>query len=101
MKKFLSPGVLRSVGTRLLLSTVFLLALLLGHASEALAQGSFVYVNNNFFLENSVSAYSVGADCTLTPIPGSPFATGGRGSVAGLLSSNRAEVCGNNLYVAN
>src|ERR1051325_8084888 len=63
---------------RALLSAAFLLALLLGHTSSALAQGNFVYINNNVFGgPNTVSAFSVGANCSLTPIPGSPFPTGG------------------------
>jgi 6-phosphogluconolactonase len=85
-----------------LLSAAFLLALALGHTSSALAQGNFVYVNNNISNgPNTVSAFSVGADCSLTPIPGSPFPTGGIGSGAGFTLVNQAEVCGNNLYVAN
>jgi 6-phosphogluconolactonase len=87
---------------RALLSAAFLLALVLGHTSSALAQGNFVYVNNNIFGgPNTVSAYSVGTDCSLTPVPGSPFPTGGIASGAGAGSANQAEVCGNNLYVAN
>ncbi len=85
-----------------LLSAAFLLALLLGHTSSALAQGNFVYVNNNIANgPNTVSAFSVGADCSLTSVPGSPFPTGGTGSGAGVGLANLAEVCGNNLYVAN
>src|ERR1051325_1833435 len=91
-----------SFSARVLLSAAFLLALMLGYTSSALAQGNFVYVNNNIAnAPNTVSAYSVGADCSLTPIPGSPFPTGGTGSGAGVATVNLAEVCGNNLYVAN
>ena len=100
MRNLLSPTTLGSAGARALLTAAFLLALLLGHTSSALAQGNFVYVFNNFN-PNTVSAYLVGADCSLTPIPGSPFATGGVGIGAGLYAANRAEVCGNNLYAAN
>jgi uncharacterized repeat protein (TIGR01451 family) len=100
MKKFLALGILRSVGARVPISPVFLLVLLLSHTSETQAQGNFVYVNNNLF-DNSVSAYSVGADCSLSPIQGSPFDTGGAGTPAGFVGTNRAEVCGNNLYAAN
>src|SRR5689334_22758459 len=67
-----------SAGARALLSAAFLLALVLGHTSSARAQGNFVYVNDNVFGgPNTVSAYAVGADCSLTPVPGSPFLTGG------------------------
>ena len=91
-----------SASARALLSAAFLLALLLGHTPSALAQGNFVYINNNVFGgPNTVSAYSVGADCSLTPVPGSPFPTGGTASAAGVGAANQAEVCGNNLYVAN
>ena len=99
MSNLLSPTSFNSAGERALLSAAFLLALLLGHTSSALAQGSFVYVNNNLN-PSTVSAYSVGADCSLTPVPGSPFPTG---EAVGTASStvNLAEVCGNNLYAAN
>jgi hypothetical protein len=73
-----------SSSARVLLSAAFLLMLLLSFAPSALAQGNFVYVNNNVFGgPNTVSAYSVGTDCSLAPIPGSPFLTGGTGTVAG------------------
>ena len=89
-------------GARVLLSAAFLFALPLGYTSSALAQGNFVYVNNNIANgPNTVSAYSVGADCSLASVPGSPFPTGGTGSGAGVGLANLAEVCGNNLYVAN
>ena len=89
-----------SASARALLSAAFLSALLLSYTSSALAQGNFVYINNNVFGgPNSVSAFSVGADCSLTPIPGSPFLTGGLAAAAGAGSANQAEVCGNNLYL--
>jgi 6-phosphogluconolactonase len=91
-----------SVSARALLSAAFVFALVLSHTSSARAQGNFVYINNNVFGgPNTVSAFSVGADCSLTPVPGSPFPTGGTASAAGVGSANQAEVCGNNLYVAN
>ena len=91
-----------AASARALLSAAFLLALLLSYTSSALAQGNFVYINDNVFGgPNTVSAFSVGADCTLTPIPGSPFPTGGLAAGAGAGGANQAEVCGNNLYVGN
>jgi DNA-binding beta-propeller fold protein YncE len=91
-----------ATSARTLICAAFLLALLLGYTSPALAQGNFVYVNNNVFGgPNTVSGYSVGADCSLTPVPGSPFPTGGLATGAGAGSANQAEVCGDNLYVAN
>jgi hypothetical protein len=39
---------------------------------------TYVYTNNDVFGMNTVSAFSVGEAGTLTPVPGSPFATGGQ-----------------------
>jgi len=79
-----------SASARALIAAAFLLALLLSYTSSALAQGNFVYINDNVFGgPNTVSAYSVGADCTLTPIPGSPFLTGGLATGAGAGSANQ------------
>lgn len=66
------------------------------------AQGNFVYTNNDQ-PSNSVSAFSVGADGTLTQIAGSPFATGGTGSGGGLFAANRigAAIAGDLLFAAN
>src|SRR5262249_54199399 len=51
---------------------------------------------------NSVSAFSVGADGALSPVPGSPFATGGNGrGFAAFFASKRNVVVGNFLYAAN
>jgi uncharacterized repeat protein (TIGR01451 family) len=91
------------LGEHALLSVAFLLTLMLGHTSEALAQGQFVYVNNNDVGPNTVSAFSVGANFALTPVAGSPFLTGGIGGSGGLFAAQRAEVCamGDFLYVTN
>jgi 6-phosphogluconolactonase (cycloisomerase 2 family) len=53
-------------------------------ASAALAQNQFVYSNNNVSTgqgqpPNTVSAFLIGANGTLTQIAGSPFKTGGTG----------------------
>lgn len=66
------------------------------------AQGNFVFTNNDQ-IANTVSAFSVGADGTLTQVAGSPFATGGTGAGGGLFASNRiaATVVGNLLFAAN
>jgi hypothetical protein len=65
-----------AASARALLSAAFLLALLLGHTSSALAQGNFVYLNNNVFGgPNTVSAFSVGANCSLTPAQGRALIT--------------------------
>lgn len=52
--------------------------LLLGSSMSVLAQGNFVYTNDNNS-PNTVSAFQVSTDGSLTVIPGSPFATGGSG----------------------
>ena len=41
---------------------------------------NFVYTNNNINGPNTVSGFSVAANGTLTPVPGSPFTTGGTGN---------------------
>src|SRR3954468_8638927 len=55
-------------------------------ASATTTHPLFVYVNNNnegAAKPNSVSGYSVAADGSLTPVPGSPWATGGTGTEGG------------------
>lgn len=63
----------------------------------------FVYINNNRIGVNTVSAFSVDANGFLTPVPGSPFATGGSGVGGGFFAANRLTTCvmGNFLFVAN
>lgn len=63
----------------------------------------FVYINNNRLGGNTVSAFSVDANGLLTPIAGSPFATGGSGGGSGFFAANRLTTCivGNLLFVAN
>jgi 6-phosphogluconolactonase (cycloisomerase 2 family) len=56
-------------------------------------QAQFVYVTN--FGSNDVSAYSIGATGTLTPVPGSPFAAGANPVSAAVDPSGKF------LYVAN
>jgi DNA-binding beta-propeller fold protein YncE len=67
---------------------------------------SFVYTNNgssSFSSPNTVSAFSVAADGSLIPVPGSPFLTGGNATLPGQFAANRIAVStvGNYLYVAN
>ena len=66
------------------------------------AQGNFVYTNNDQ-RPNTVSAFAVAADGSLTQIAGSPFATGGLGSGGGLIVSNRigTVLAGDLLFAAN
>ena len=59
----------------------------------------FVYVNNNA-VANSVSGFAVNlATGALTPVPGSPFATGGAGNFTADIDS--IAVCGDVLYASN
>jgi sugar lactone lactonase YvrE len=72
-------------------------------AIGAMAQGTFVYTNNDRS-PNSVSAFSMAANGALTPVPGSPFPTGGTGSVfGGLIAANRitTAIVKGILYAAN
>jgi 6-phosphogluconolactonase len=68
---------------RLALSTG-LLALLVGSAAGVSAAPQLgvvghVYVNNNAAVHNSVAGFERHGDGSLTPLPGSPFPTGGAG----------------------
>src|SRR5262249_5371958 len=90
---------------RRLLLSAFLLTLF---TIDLYAQGNFVYINNNpgtvsTPAPNTVSAFSVSPTGVLTPVPGSPFSTGGTGTGAGVFAGDRAAICmvGNRLYVAN
>jgi 6-phosphogluconolactonase (cycloisomerase 2 family) len=67
------------------------------------AQPTFVYTNNDDLVRNTVSAFAVGSNGSLTQIPGSPFSTGGSGLDGGLFAANRVTTCvvGNFLYAAN
>ena len=59
--------------------------LVLALSPTSLLAQNFVYVNNNIFGPNSVSGFSAslsGGAYTLTPIPGSPFLTGGSGGAS-------------------
>ena len=45
---------------------------------RVMAQGTFVYTNNDR-TPNTLSAFSAAVDGSLSPVPGSPFTTGGNG----------------------
>jgi 6-phosphogluconolactonase len=66
-------------------------------------QSEFIYTDDNVPGPNTVSAYRVGADGSLIPVPGSPFITGGTGSGGGSFAIPRitTAVVGRYLYVAN
>ena len=91
---------MRDLSFKGLLLSAFLLTLL---AANAYAQ-NFVYVDKNNAGSNSVAAFSVAANGTLTPVVGSPFATGGLGDGDyQFYAANRARTCivGNRLYVSD
>ena len=79
------------------------LVLLLGFcALRVVAQGTFVYTNNDR-TPNTVSAFSAAADGSLSTVPGSPFATGGNGGGGSVFASNRitTAVVKNFLFAGN
>ena len=63
----------------------------------------YVYTNNNDQGPNTISAFSVDANGALTPIAGSPFATGGSGIGGGFFAANRVTIgtAGKFLFAAN
>lgn len=90
---------------RILFRSLFLLTALVVFAANVCAQGTFVYSNNNLTISggNTVGAWLVNGDGTLTPVPGQPFLTGGTGGGIGYFASNRMALypMGNFLYVSN
>ncbi len=71
-----------------------------GHEQE---HESFVvghaYVNDNTATANTVAGFDRHADGSLTPIPGSPFPTGGVGSGAGLASQGAIQLSSDGRYL--
>ncbi len=88
---------------RLLLRPLFVLSVLALFTANLCAQGDYVYTNNNVGGPNTVSAWAVAADGSVTAVAGSPFATGGTGEGGGYYASGRAQICAvdNFLYVSN
>ena len=93
-----SPG---SKGTAMRKATQVSL-LLVFCAAGLTAQGTFVYTNDDG-VPNSISAFTAAANGALSPVPGSPFLTGGNGTMGGLFAANRitTAVVKNSLYAAN
>jgi 6-phosphogluconolactonase len=58
-----------------------------------------VYVNDNAAGTNTVAAFNRHADGTLTPVPGSPFDTGGAGTGVGIGSQGALQVSDNGRYL--
>jgi 6-phosphogluconolactonase len=58
-----------------------------------------VYVNDNTAGTNTIAAFARHVDGTLTPVPGSPFATGGAGTGAGTGSEGALQETDNGRYL--
>jgi 6-phosphogluconolactonase (cycloisomerase 2 family) len=58
-----------------------------------------VYVNDNTAVANTVAGFDRHADGSLTPIPGSPFKTGGAGTGATLPSQGALQISDDGKYV--
>lgn len=69
--------------------------------AAGLAAQDFVYTNNDQVTANSISAFSVDTNGSLSPISGSPLATDGAGHGSGLYSANRIVVVKNFLFASN
>lgn len=66
------------------------------HASPVVGH---VYVNDNTAGTNTIGAFDRHADGTLTSEPGSPFATGGAGTGAGLASEGALQISPNGRFL--
>jgi 6-phosphogluconolactonase len=80
------------------------LALLAGSATSVFASSpdpviGHVYVNNNSATHNSVAGFDRHANGTLTPIPGSPFSTGGAGTGTPIGSAGAIQFSADGHYV--
>lgn len=67
-----------------------------GHPSSVVGH---VYVNDNTAHSNTVAAFDRHADGTLTPTPGSPFATGGAGTGTGTGSQGALQQSADGRYL--
>jgi 6-phosphogluconolactonase len=66
------------------------------HANRVLGH---VYVNDNTAPANTIAAFERHADGSLTPVPGSPFATGGAGTGSPIGSQGALQVTHNRRYL--
>jgi uncharacterized protein (TIGR03000 family) len=68
----------------------------------AVAMGGHVYTINNDLRNNGLAVYKANADGTLTEVPGSPFATGGKGLGGGDIDEQGAiRVAGDHVLAVN
>jgi len=78
------------------------IAIVVGLCLPLTAAAQFVFVNNNQpSPDNSVSAFVVAANGSLTAVPGSPFLTGGGGSFSPSLGGTSVVAAGQHLYATN
>ncbi len=80
------------------------LAILAGSATGVLASSpnpivGHVYVDNNSAVHNSVAGFNRHLDGTLTPLPGSPFPTGGAGTGTPIGSAGAIQFSSDGRYV--
>jgi hypothetical protein len=68
------------------------------HAGQSPIVGH-VYVNDNTAPVNTIAGFDRHADGRLTPIPGSPFATGGAGTGAGIGAQGALQEAGHGRYL--
>lgn len=81
-----------------------LIAILAGSATGVLASSpnpvvGHVYVDNNSAVHNSVAGFNRNLDGTLTPLPGSPFPTGGAGTGTPIGSAGAIQFSADGHYV--
>jgi uncharacterized repeat protein (TIGR01451 family) len=99
---FLTPNSLQPSQASLRLIPAILLILILLSPAMAHAQGNYVYVNNQD-VANSISGFAVSSTGSLSPVPGSPYLTGGIGSTTTCIGLDRIIVSApqNLLFVSN
>jgi uncharacterized repeat protein (TIGR01451 family) len=80
----------------------FLLILILMSPVALHAQGNYVYVNNQD-VANSISGFAVSSTGSLSPVPASPYLTGGIGSTTTCIGLDRITISApqNLLFVSN
>jgi DNA-binding beta-propeller fold protein YncE len=85
------------------IATLVTFAAVSGQAASAHAVSSavvgHVYVNDNTATTNTVAAFDRHADGSLTPVPGSPFPTGGAGNGKGTGSQGALQETDNGRYL--
>jgi uncharacterized repeat protein (TIGR01451 family) len=82
--------------------SALLLAVIMLLPASLHAQGNYVYVNNQD-VANSIAGFAVSSTGALSPVPGSPFLTGGIGSTASCFGMDKITISAPNnlLFVSN